>query len=1559
MAELSDQIKVKPLELSKFDYKYNPNELLLIINSLWEIRGPVSHHIESANRFYETGVTSILQAFKIKKELTNKRNSTDEDKEIDSITCEVVPRDVTLSPPTTMHFRTGKPLLLYPTAANIHEKYYSGSLSFSCDIKATAQLKNGTTIQREERIDNLQISRIPIVVRSIMCNTYGKSKEALAKLGEDPSDPGGYFVCRGEWAVECTENITFNQPKIYRNDGYGNSRARCEFISKPGDAYQNSDMILIRIFKDYSITIEIVRDKLQDVQIPFYLVFRAMGWTSDKEMMDWIIYDYNSSSNKDILNIVVTAMKATYNKSKYLHITDQIEAIRQIISMVPEEMFKYYDLKNHPENYHNAIFDILTIFDTYCLPHIGMTATSRHEKLKFIALLIRKTIMVCLNYIPQTDRDSFRNKRIHPIGENYAKAFKTIFNQTVVSPIKRRMVQEFQSAPFSQVAMANMVRTAIYGDDFRRLMTQTIIAGQQSSLKVGKRSFVNRLSTQPVGRKNQLNAIAVLRQISSSSSADSAKQSERASEMRRIHMSQVGYVCVSHSSTEGMNVGVKKQFAMSTFIAPPSSSEVLKKLISEDPSIIFENQLTPIDISRGSFARVFVNGYLIGYVEDSIKLVNYYRNLRRKLEINPYTTIYWDNVQNEVQFYVDVGRLCRPLIIVYNNQRDSAHWKGQTDKFEQGIAITSEDIRDMYRGTKTIDTLLLEQKIEYITPEEQENYYISADMKQLELDRHNELQEYTHCDIPAAIIGLTAITAPYGNHNQPPRVTYQTSQAKQTCGYYTLNWPYRADKETFLMYCSESPLVCTLSNKFLFANGNNVMVAIATYTGYNQEDSLIVNKSAVERGLFDGSKMNFYKTDLEQKEELGNPDALKTDGIKAANYEKLVNGVVQKGQILKTDDVIIGKFMPLPKGKDDRYSYIDRSIVYQDEEDAIVHNVIVGRNEDGVYFVKVAVRKVRQVAVGDKFCLTPTHNVLCADGWKPINEVTTKDLVATLNQQTQTLEWQLPVETYTFEVDEPIYKVQNRYISFEVTDKHSVYVRRPYTSSYKLEEMKNVTCATYYTSKFLDYTRAAQYLKVECEGFDDKIVPAWYWYYCVGVYYTGITLVDKSRQITTVKDTDTEFIKYNLNSANVQFVNYKQEYDIKITDEQFLQWCKLNCTFNYFSKLSVEHSRAVLLGMLHAEHTDKALYWYTSDQKIIDVLQLLSFKCNGVGRVLPKNNEKDKFTAFIYEDNCLNEFIVSSKNIKQIDYKGLVHCIEVPNHVFLTQHNGLVHWTGNSSRSGQKGICALKMREADMPTTRDGIRPIMIFNPHGMPSRMTVAQLIESLIGNVCAIKGVQVDGTMFKPVDINAIAEELEQLGLNRYGYEHMISGLTGEFIDTMIFFGPVFYQRLLKFVADAEYSVKHALTDAVTHQPLDGQGSSGGLRIGEMERDVISSHGSSRVFVEKFQYHSDGYIDYFCICGKPAIVNHKENVYKCNYCKDNADIVAYPSSWSAKLFRQEMESCNFGVAVLPKPVTFMHYDTDARELSQVEPYNEETLRKLQQLQDEMINAKSDKADE
>ncbi|NCA22358.1 MAG: hypothetical protein EBS86_14635 [Crocinitomicaceae bacterium] len=336
------------------------------------------------------------------------------------------------------------------------------------------------------------------------------------------------------------------------------------------------------------------------------------------------------------------------------------------------------------------------------------------------------------------------------------------------------------------------------------------------------------------------------------------------------------------------------------------------------------------------------------------------------------------------------------------------------------------------------------------------------------------------------------------------------------------------------------------------------------------------------------------------------------------------------------------------------------------------------------------------------------------------------------------------------------------------------------------------------------------------------------------------------------------------------------------------------------------------------------------------------------------SNSSDNIYTYTYKITNDNEPLVDNADFRLVHYFGDVGCIEVPeSHIFYYRENkySIPVWTGNSSRAGQKSICALLMKESDMPFTKDGIRPTIIFNPHGMPSRMTAGQLIESLLAKVCAIKGSHHDGTIFRNIDIESIADELEKYGFNRYGYERMISGITGEYIDSEIFFGPTYYQRLQHFVADKDYSVKHALTDAITHQPLEGMSSFGGLKIGEMEQSALASHGASRFLYEKFFKHSDGYTEYICRCGKPAIVNHKENIYKCKYCKDNADIIAVPTSWSSKLFMQEMESCNIGIRRVPRPFTYETNDTSDRKYSKIDAYDANSAKQLIEMIKNMVD--------
>lgn len=1113
----------------KGDFNIEQDSLFLIGDALLDDRGLVHHHIASANELLEIGIPQIItNVFEINMTLYDIKRNTDAEKEIDHLDVLVKFSNVVIRKPTMLNYNSGKEEIIFPNIALIKEKTYKSILNVDVNIKVTAFLKNGKTSVREETIKNFTICKIPIMVGSKWCNTYNLSKETLRNINEDPEDTGGYFIIRGvEWVIDCVENILFNKVRIFRNEGYKKEIMRAEFISKPGDYYLNSDQFIVRWLNDEQLTIEIRREKLKDIKIPFYLVFRILGWSTDKQIFDNILYNYDSPISRNMLKYITGAFKAKYSSmNDGRHLYSQYEALRYLAEEI-KDSFTYLDLENVPDNYQKVINFILDNFDTHFLQHMGNTPAARDRKLKFLCVIIRKMFLVELKVMEPTDRDSYNSKRIHAAGTSYAKSFKTNFNASIVQHMRRKLTKDFKSMSFFQIDLTASIKSSVFNQDFERSITQSITAGNKTQVTLGTRVHTSRLSSQLLNRKNQLSTISTLRQITATSS-DSAKQSERASEMRRVHTSFLGYVCVTHSP-EGEKVGINKQLAMFAFVTNASRSEVIKQILLDDDDIYQLNKITHKDIEESDLSNVYVNGDWIGCCSNALEITKKYREERRRLNISPEITVVWDNTQDEVYFWTDVGRVLRPLLIVYNNQRDYKKFglsKPAANKdFMQCLAINQTHIDKLLRKELTIDDLIKENIVEYISAEEQENMFLAPDFNTLKEHRANILHEYTHCDIPQAMLGITALTSPYADHNQAQRIVYQTSQSKQTCGLFAKNWPFRADKDTFVQYNNEMPIVKTVANKYLYPNGSNCIVAIMCNTGYNIEDSIIVNKGAIDRGLFNGCKITFYKTEIDQREEFANPDSTNTTDIKTACYSKLENGIIKVGTIVEKNDAIIGKIMRISKNTDERFQYIDRSIIYKDNEPGVVHNVILDRNEEDERFAKVVIRKLRPVSNGDKF----------------------------------------------------------------------------------------------------------------------------------------------------------------------------------------------------------------------------------------------------------------------------------------------------------------------SSRSGQKSTCGLLLRDSDMPSTESGVKPSIIINPHGIPSRMTIGQLLESFVGTLCAEKAANVDATIFKQLDIESIASELEDLGLDRYGYQRLYNGITGEYIDAEIFMGPTYYQRLQKFTNDTQYSISSGPSDLLTYQPLDGgKANSGGLRVGEIHKRV-----------------------------------------------------------------------------------------------------------------------------
>lgn len=954
-------------------------DMLGILHAIINQDNLISHNLKGYNELIDSGINKIMtQLFNIDRIIfTDKR----ENDNIKSFRIQIKFYNVEINEPQCTAYIIGKYSKLTPNVARITGLPYSGLISLQAMSTITAFYDNNRSEEKITHIPSFQIGEFPIMIGSKKCHTYNLTKEALKNVKEDPLDLGGYFIAkRGEYIVDLLENIRYNSIHTHLNMGY-KEFVRSEFLSQPGGAFENSSMITVRYSQNNQITIEINSTISEKIKLPFYIIYRLFGMTSDYDITNTIVFDVNDTSiiTTKILNILETAFHLSDNNlSSLVYELDRNVIIQKIADKILRNVTKQRLSRSENElQYINN--DVLKNLDNIILPHMGQTSSFRLKKLRFIGLIIYKTLLVYFGIYPSIDRDSYRNKRVHGSGISLAKAFKTQVNNSIVIPIYKQFRKELISTDWKDMTdkkISDIFKSALLTSDLNKAMEQSITSGNKT-IVIRRKVATNRVSSQALERKNILNTFSTLRTVVTQNSGNSSKQTERADMMRRVHPTYTGYICVAQSADSGEKVGMRKQLAITANVC--LAEEVLPFKINLLNDITPLDQINNEDMLYKKLARVFINGEWIGCSEDPYNLVKKYRQLRREHnKVESKTTIYWDTMINEVEFWLDVGRLTRPLLIVdnnieeYNQRLYDIHNKLTKDppiKFVQNIRLTKDHIIKLNNKEILFDELIEIGIMEYISPEEQENCFIAESIDKLFEDKNNVIRQYTHCDIEQAIFGIAALMSPYGNHTQPARITHSTNHSRQSGGWYALNFPYRTDKNRFFQFYNEIPLVKTFTYDLIPANGSNVIIAYASYGGNNQEDSAIVSQASVDRGLFNGAFFRYEMVELKQDEIFCNPNFTITKNIKPnASYEKLHNGLIKKNSIARYGDVLIGKVAKLSRNFDDQqiYQFIDRSLVYRLEEPALIEDVIKLRGLNDIEFAIVKLRYERPLRTGDK-----------------------------------------------------------------------------------------------------------------------------------------------------------------------------------------------------------------------------------------------------------------------------------------------------------------------------------------------------------------------------------------------------------------------------------------------------------------------------------------------------------------------------------------------------------------------------------------------------------------
>ena len=416
---------------------------------------------------------------------------------------------------------------------------------------------------------------------------------------------------------------------------------------------------------------------------------------------------------------------------------------------------------------------------------------------------------------------------------------------------------------------------------------------------------------------------------------------------------------------EGQSIGVVKNISYLGHITIPTNSSSLRQYI--------EPFITPLEkvIEKSHMfqkVKVFINGAWVGITESPFELYNDMKDKKYKGIINIYTSIVFDFKLLEIRICNDGGRLCRPLLKVRNNK----------------ALITQEIIDRLVKKDICWNDLLTsckldESVIEYIDPEEQNYAMIAMKSKDSYIHTESGSIQFTHCEIhPSTIFGILASCIPFPEHNQAPRNTYQTAMAKQAMGVYATNFDMRMDKTAYILNYPNRPLVDTRIMNFLHLNqvpsGCQIHVAIMTHTGYNQEDSVLINKGSIDRGLF---LATIYHTEKDEDKNIirdeiirCKPDKTKTKGIKFGNYDKLNSqGFIEENELVENRDIIIAKIIPIKDNRNDPTKVIkfeDQSKTFRTTEETYIDKNFTGRNGDGYNFAKVRVRILRKPVYGDK-----------------------------------------------------------------------------------------------------------------------------------------------------------------------------------------------------------------------------------------------------------------------------------------------------------------------------------------------------------------------------------------------------------------------------------------------------------------------------------------------------------------------------------------------------------------------------------------------------------------
>jgi DNA-directed RNA polymerase II subunit RPB2 len=914
------------------DEEITQEDAWVVISSFFEKHGLVSQQIGSFNQFLESNIQEIINENKEILIIPDIKFGPNQ-REASKFKYEVVFGQLHISHKPYFKEKDDKYEPIFPNEARIRNLTYESDLLL--DITSTSkewdEAKNRDEVKDEPKsVSKNFIGKIPIMVRSKFCALSGKTDHERIDNKECLYDQGGYFIIGGgEKVIVAQERMANNFVYVFKKKEPNSISWLAEIRSNLDSSNRPPSQFSVKISgkgDGKTGTGQVIRAKIPYIKkdIPIVILFRALGFVADRDILDHIVFDKNDKTLMELLRPSLEEAAVYQTQETCLDYIGRRGAAEGV---------------SKPKRVAYA----KTILQRETLPHVSTMPGNESKKAFFIGYMVHRLCVAALGRCLEDDRDHYGKKRLDMAGSLFAGLFRQLFRKFATDTQKnlKKMVDEQKDMnlthAFKNKTITHGLRHALATGNWG-----TNKSGQV--LKTGVSQVLNRLTF--------VSSLSHLRRLNTP-----LQKQGKLTKPRQLHNTHWGMVCPAETP-EGQACGLVKNLSLMAYVSVGTPVKVVMETLDEQG---MENlsELHPHNIPGK--AKIFVNGSWVGIHNDPESLVSVLKKKRRKLVLSKEVSIINDCANKEIKVYTDSGRVQRPLFIVQNNS----------------LVFKKRDYIEISKERMTFDDAVRKGMIEFLDVEEEEVSMIA--MKIDDLQKNDYCSTYTHCEIhPSMILGVCASIIPFPDHNQSPRNTYQSAMGKQAIGVYASNYNMRMDTLAYILYYPQMPLVITRSMDYLHFKqlpaGINTIVAIACYTGYNQEDSVIMNQSSIERGLFRSAFFRTYQSQEKQgakkEEQFENPNEERTSGIRLGVYSKLdSDGLISPSTRVSGDDIIIGKTDIIGGSdlKNQRKSKKDISIPLRSSESGIIDQVMLTTDYDGYRMVKIKFRSIRIPQIGDKF----------------------------------------------------------------------------------------------------------------------------------------------------------------------------------------------------------------------------------------------------------------------------------------------------------------------------------------------------------------------------------------------------------------------------------------------------------------------------------------------------------------------------------------------------------------------------------------------------------------